>query len=427
MASSPEPIPRRPWLALGVGLVVVVLVAGWIAWPRVQAARALRQAREALRADDPDRAGELLAVCVRMWPDDADVRLLASRAARLAGRLPEAREHLEAVPDEPVSRSRRLLERALLEATDGRLREYEPFLRRQLDENPEEAPAILDVLAYQYMRTERLPEASRELGRWLELEPDNVEALVRRAWVADRLFNKEAAARDYQAVLERQPYRDPVRQRLGELLLESDSTRAMQHFEELLKRHPDDPAALLGLARARVNRIELAEAEQVLDRLQQVQADNAGALVERGRIALARQQPAEAEKWLRQAIARNPYERESVYRLIRALQMQNKTDELARAKQQLERIDEDARKMTRLMPQVSERPRDPALRTEIGLIFLRNGMDLDGLRWLNTALECAPNHAPAHEALVEYYTRKGDAERAAHHRQMLARLRGASR
>lgn len=420
MASSPESPASRRWYRWW-WLVVLLLVVGWFAWPYARGAWALRAAREKLAARDFDRARALLGYTLAVWPNDADTLLLASRAARLAERFPEAREYLDAVPDDVRSRALRVLERALLEASDGRMPAYEAFLRRQLVENPEQASAILDVLTYQYMRAHRLLEASRDLNRWLELEPENIEPLVRRAWVADRLFDRESATRDYRAVLEREPERHLVRQRLGEILLELDTTEALQHFEKLLQRNPDDPAALLGMAKARLNRAELDEAEAVLDRLLSVDAENAAGMVERGRLELARRRPERAEEWLRKALARTPHEREAVYRLMRALQAQGKDAEVAKVKGQLDRIDQDSNRMNRLIPQIGERPNDPALRTEIGKIFLRNGLEQDGIRWLNTALECAPEHAEAHEALAEYHEGRGNKEQAARHRQIMER------
>jgi tetratricopeptide (TPR) repeat protein len=422
MASNPEPARRRwrVWLpALACGL----LACGWFAAPHARAWWRWRAARAALERRDFDRAADDLAHCARAWPDDPETRLLACRAARLAGRFDEARSHLGAVPDDGAHRPARVLERALLEASDGRMPEYEPFLRRQVEENPGEAAAILDVLSFQCMRAHRLPDAVRDLSRWCELRPGDPEPLVRRGWAAERLLDRDSAIRDYRAALELDPSRDQVRLRLGEALLGRDSSEALKQFEELAKRTPDDAEVLLGRAKAKLNLAELDAAGELLDRLLGASPGHVGAMVERGRLELARRRPAEAERWLNQALARSPHDREATHRLLRALQAQGKEGQVAKVKERLDRIDADLGRMNKLMPKVNDRPNDPALRTEIGKIFLRNGLESDGVRWLNTALEYAPAFIEAHEALADYHERRGNKEQAARHREAAARAK----
>jgi Tfp pilus assembly protein PilF len=77
----------------------------------------------------------------------------------------------------------------------------------------------------------------------------------------------------------------------------------------------------------------------------------------------------------------------------------------------------EIRRMDKLVREVNQKPNDPALRYEAGMIFLRNGFTQDGLHWLNTALDVDPNHRPTHQALADYFERTGDEARARHHRQ----------
>ncbi|MFO0843000.1 MAG: tetratricopeptide repeat protein [Gemmataceae bacterium] len=417
---GPDPRPRRwRWALAGLALAA----AGWFAWPHALAAWSLRQARRAIDERRFDQAYDRLAACLRAWPNDPETRLLASRAARQSGRAAEAREHLDAVPDDAEHRAARVLERALLEASEGQLPKVESFLRRQLEAEPDQAPAILDVLSWQGMRAHRLLDARADLDRWRELRPGDAEPLVRRGWVAERLLDNDGAARDYRAALELDPSRDQVRQRLGEVLLGRDSAEALKQFEALARHKPDDPEVLLGMARARLNLAELDAADELLDRLLRASPDHAGAMAERGRLELARRHPEEAERWLRKALARSPHDRETTHRLLRALQAQGKAAEVAQVREGLDRLDADLARMNKLMPQVNERPNDPALRTEIGKIFLRNGLESDGVRWLNTALEYAPTFAEAHEALAGHFESRGNKGQAARHRKALARAK----
>jgi Flp pilus assembly protein TadD len=48
----------------------------------------------------------------------------------------------------------------------------------------------------------------------------------------------------------------------------------------------------------------------------------------------------------------------------------------------------------------------------MGELFLRNGREQDGLRWLRSALREQPDHGPTRQALAAYYERKGQTDRA---------------
>ena len=71
-----------------------------------------------------------------------------------------------------------------------------------------------------------------------------------------------------------------------------------------------------------------------------------------------------------------------------------------------------------LTRQIAQAPNDPDLRCEAGLIFLNNGQEVEGLRWLASALKENPHHGPSHRALADYYERAGDTTRAAEHRRL---------
>jgi Tfp pilus assembly protein PilF len=53
----------------------------------------------------------------------------------------------------------------------------------------------------------------------------------------------------------------------------------------------------------------------------------------------------------------------------------------------------------------------------MGMIFLRNGREKDGVAWLQTALQVDPSHAATHQALADYFERKGMKSEAAEHRR----------
>jgi Tfp pilus assembly protein PilF len=50
---------------------------------------------------------------------------------------------------------------------------------------------------------------------------------------------------------------------------------------------------------------------------------------------------------------------------------------------------------------------------------LRNGLESEGLRWLESALVEDPRHGPTHLALADFYARAGDKVKAEQHRKMM--------
>src|SRR5439155_19011752 len=86
--------PGRAALAL-LGLALAAVAAGW-GWRQVEARRAWQAAQECLQRQDFARAGRHLAVCAAAWENDPEVRLWATRAARLSDDYEEAERHLAA-------------------------------------------------------------------------------------------------------------------------------------------------------------------------------------------------------------------------------------------------------------------------------------------------------------------------------------------
>jgi predicted Zn-dependent protease len=182
---------------------------------------------------------------------------------------------------------------------------------------------------------------------------------------------------------------------------------------------------LLGLARCRHRLGQLEEAQQLLDALLARHSRLPQAVGERGRIALDADRPAEAEGWLRQAVALAPDDRDALYALVQCLQRLDKAEEAHSLGQRLEKLRADLARLEVVLAAVTKTPNDPALRHEAGQICLRYGRKEEGLHWLQTALQLAPAHRPTHETLAEYYVGQGQPELAERHRR-LAGLAGPS-
>jgi tetratricopeptide (TPR) repeat protein len=372
------------------------------------------------RLERRDFEGALIHLAWCRWarPSDADTWLLAARTARRAGRSEESRAWLDVAREKGARTTAVQRERVLAFAQEQDLAQCEQLLLDQLRSSRSDYPIIAEVLTDEYMRTYQFSNARDILNRWIEIAPTDVEAHVRRAWVAEHQLDFGTALADYEKVLELEPGRAQVRLRVAELLLKIRRPTEALASLSLLPRTgaPDVNTAVLRARSLReLGRFDEAEAELI--GLAEDDRRSPAVRAEQGKLALARGALREAESLLRGALRELPRERDLLYSLHQCLSRlgrHHEADELLRA---LKQADADARRMGELMSQIARNPTDAQSRYECALIFLRNGVTEDGVRWLRLALEANPSHKGAHEQLAAHYEKAGDAERARRHRQ----------
>jgi Tfp pilus assembly protein PilF len=441
-------MPRPRSVLLGVIAVLLLAGGGYLGGRHLWAWYHYHAAQRAVERREFHEARDHLAACLEVWPASASTHLLAARTARRShcfdtqdflgvqtaarsASFEEAMDQLDTCrqlggPAEAIN-----LEWDLLRAQQGKLEQVEKKLLACLDGEHPDSTLILEVLTWEWMRRHRLPEAQHYLDLWLTRRPNEREALVRRGWVRERLLNPYEAIQDYQKALDLDPERDQrehdrIRLRLAEILVQKNrAAEAVQHFEAMYERQPDNPAVVLGLARCRRQLRQPEEARRLLDALLAVRPRDGQALGERGRLALDDGRFVQAEQWLRRAAALCPYDRQITYNLFQCLKKQNKEKEAQKYSARLHQLRADEKRMSQLMQEMLRAPQDADLCCETGTIFLRNGMPAEGLRWLANALWHDSKHRAAHQALAEYFEGLGQKERAAPHRRVLRQLKGS--
>jgi tetratricopeptide (TPR) repeat protein len=407
---------RRPLLLLvvllGLGGVALAGVHSW-AWYHFLAGRA---ALERYRAES---ARDHLEACLKVWPGSAETHLLASRAARRADDYESADRHLRECqrlhggPSEEVA-----FEWALLHASGGDLPYSERFLRQRLREQPQDAPLVLEALIVGYVRMYRILEALSCLDQWLHDDPNNVRALILKGNLFEQVKTPLKAIPEYERALELDAEQLEVRWRLACCLLDVGRyDKALTLFEQVRKRRPDDVEVLVRIARCQNPLGRSKQARELLERVLAQEPENPAALRTRGEIALLNGEIEDAEKWLWKAVRVLPDDYQTNWALHRALTEGGKLEAArkqgARAevlKKRLERLSEIS---TRKLP---ERPHDPALHCEMGLLLLEMGYKDLGEGWLISATQQYKHYRPAHAALADLYAARGDKEKAAHHR-----------
>lgn len=378
-----------------------------------------RKAQAALAGRDFGRAQQHFAQCLKVWPQSTAVHLKAARAARKAGNFDETERLLNRCSELGGDVDAILVEQLLVQVQRGRLSDVEgPLVGRIFQDHPDSV-AILEVLTLAYIQTYQLASAQECLRRWLEREPDRLEAWLLRAYVFTRLNNSGEALASYRRAFELDPNNDDTRlQMAGHLAHQNFTDQALEHFEFLRRKQGDTPAVLKGMAHCRAAMGQPDEARQLLEIVLAAEPRDWKALAERGRLALQYESAADAETWLRRAVAIAPYESDPAYSLYQCLERLGKHQEAAELLAKLKRLETDLARMADLGRAIARTPHDAALRCEAGLVLLRNGLETEGLRWLNSALEEDPRHTPTHQALADYYTRTGNSERAEHHRRL---------
>jgi tetratricopeptide (TPR) repeat protein len=411
---------RRRWRLSLAAALVGPLALGVMAISRAvraelyyrAAERALEQSNHARRQANLALARENLAACLELRPGSGGLHLLAARAARRSGAYDDAARHLRRAQELDWAEEELRLEWDLLRAQQGELDPVESRLLSFLHDDPPEKPLVLEALAQGYLRTYQLLRALDCLDRWLEVQPDNPQALVWRGQTRLLLGLSGEALEDYQRAVALDPEEDEAREKLAQLLLARHRAQeALPHFARWLERQPDSREALLGSARCEIELGCRNEAIAQLDSLLALEPSYAAALAERGRLALEAGQTVEAEKWLRRAYELAPFERETVYNLQRCLQTRGQPEKAKEFQALLDSIDRDCKRLDELKSAVIFSPHDASLRSEMGRILLRNGQDKEGVRWLQSALKEDEHHGPSCEALAEYYRKQSARQR----------------
>jgi Tfp pilus assembly protein PilF len=400
-------------------LLLLLLVGGVCGGGHLWALRHYGLAQKALTQWDFASAEHHLEQCANVWWfRPGEVRLLQARTARLAGHNDQAAALLHECRELGVADESLEVEHYLLRALQGDFASVESALVSRVLQGDSETVAILEVLTPLYLKTYRLPLARECIRRWLDREPNRLQAWILSAQVNERLRSREDTFVSYRRVVELDPENLPARLAFAGLLCERQGPRqALAHFDYVRSRRGDTPEVLVGLAHCRRLLNETNLARGLLDKALAVNPQNGAALAERSRLALQSESAVEAEGWFRRAVDVMPFEKDVVYGFYQCLERLGRRQEADEVAARLKRIDTDLERLAGLTTQLAHDPRSPGLRCEIGMVLMRNGQEPEALRWLESALLEDPGHACTHQALRDYYERKGDSERAAEHRQ----------
>ena len=383
-------------LAFALALFGAFIV--WL-WPRFSAWSELQSGKDRLESD-PQGAREDFDRCLKYRPQSAEAHFYAAQAARLCGDPQSAFHHLdEAVrfgwPEADVEAQRKLT------------RQDMAAVERQL---------IALMAEFRWLDAEQL------VRDWLEIDPGSASAWRYQGQVQERLRKLGPANESLRRAVQLDPGDSRARYDLARLILEAHepADEASRHLEYLVERDSKNVAARVQLGVCREVQGRAGDAVAILDGVLKEYPADVRAHYVRGRLELNRGAHGVAVGYLRRATELDPADEEALYALVLALNAVGSKEEIRVAEERWRRAAADLKRVREIGRAIAASPDDPDLRCEIGQIFLRNHKELEGLRWLESALAKNPRHAETHRILADYYAETGKPDLARHHRSFLS-------
>jgi cellulose synthase operon protein C len=433
---TPESLPqasrnRRFYLLAFFSLMVIASLVwpGYAGWNYLWAAYQLRSARIALESYKLSEAREHITQCLSIWPDDSRARVLVLRIARMDQDYDEAEKQLTIVQKLTGVSETSNLEWSMLQAHAGDLDAVEQYLWSLVNEQHPDSIFILDALTAGYVRMYRNGDAAASIKYWLDLQPDCIQARFYRGCLSQRLHAYEKAAEDFLKVIEVDPNRDSVRLRLITCLVSTNQLNAaLEQAEIVYHRRPHDPEVIVALANCYYNLGQFNEGAGLLDALLARDPNFAPALIGRGQIALQTEQPDDALKYLRKAVAVSPIDVGANHELYRCFEQLGMVQDAEAQHKKLLQVQKNIERLLEISNRdMARNPNDPALITELGQLMITLSQEDVGEGWLLTALRKDENYGPAHEALAKLYEKKGETNKAAVHRQKAQKARAKTK
>jgi tetratricopeptide (TPR) repeat protein len=334
-----------------------------------------------------------------------------ARTCRRAGDFVRAREHLQEAERLHWPQGAIDLEHLLMQVQEfgARDRDEETLHHYVLSRQHQDEKLILEALVKGYLHTFYLAAALEWLDFWIKNYPDDYQPFLWRAQTHAKLRRRDQAIADYRRVLELSPNQLEAHRGLAGLLQTTgqDYTAAAEHYQKYLDVHPNDPTALLGLARCQRGRQDLDGARQTLGRLPAMHPELDRAYLLAGIIEADQENYDKALEYLRRAEALSPNEPGIVFQLGLVLRQAGNHQQAELYERKHEQLDRELKELYEITTTLVSDPRNVELRYKAGAILLRVGQE-EGVRWLLTVLQEDSKHRPTHEALADFYDRAAD-------------------
>jgi tetratricopeptide (TPR) repeat protein len=363
------------------------------------------------------QAASLIARLLDAYPTDPYFLLLAGKISRGLGEFENAEQFLDRYYLNHENDESYLLQRSMLRAAEGNLESTRSYLLTKLDQESESQIEILEVLVRGSLVSYQLLEAEKYFHLWEKVKPDDPKCYFLMGRFFELIDSTKQSIESYEKVLQFVPdHVDARTELIQQLCLANLFEESLNHCEILKKQNHYSSLIQVYHAQCLVNFGREPEAIELLDEVLRTNPTLSPALSQRAEIAMQNNEYLQAEKWLREAVNYQPNNTKARYQYILCLKRLGKEKEALQQNNRLTQITNDFQRMQEIATrEMQNRPKDPALRYEVGMIAMRAGLAQEGARWMKTILDIAPNHIGAHEALAGYYQAIGKVGLASRH------------
>jgi Flp pilus assembly protein TadD len=314
-------------LRLIVALVLLTALAVLAAVQFVRPAYQWWSVRRDAAAGNYTRAEKTLAQLLDLQPNNAQAHFLHGHILRKLRHFPEAQAELSKATSLGLPASAESQrEGALLEASVN-FRSSETSLLAFLDSTPADVE-LLQVVAKGYVSQMRWAKAEKCYSRWLQIDPDNLDALLGRGQARMRSERWNEAIADFQAILKQAPEHFHVRLLLADCLL--NDFRMDEAEPELLicrQLRPDRPEPLIGLALCFTDKGNLEEAQKLLIEASSLEPGSALVVQNLGDFYMLRRRYDLAETMFSKLVQLSPRDGSANLKLAQALRKNGKEDQ----------------------------------------------------------------------------------------------------
>lgn len=408
--SDPMRTENRAWIAVlyrqifrrrSIVLLLCVLVGYWglNVW-------SINVVKAAIANRDMDAATSRLKWMAILSPYSSDMHFLKARRARIAGELDEMMAALNEASRLGHNRQKVDREEVLAYVQSGLLAKYEQVARRYLVDPDGDVSEICEALINGFLMNYRLGDAEQLLAVW-ELDcPDDPQAKLARAAIAEQLRDNNEAVQLYQRASELAPSRHDIKRKLFIGLI------ALHRYQEAGKLLKDnlynarDAEFGLSLATYYAETGKPQEARIVLEELAHRHPNSRRVKLQLAREYFRDGRTDDVMAIVNAVLKEAPQDYD--FRYLAGQALSSKGDPAAKLHLEfVQTADARVERIQTALDEARDKPKDAASRFEIGSNLMDFGYEIQGVNWLRSVLELDPKHQDALRLLIQYYEREG--------------------
>lgn len=408
--------PRWIWTRLISAMVLLVacyLLSGFIV------ELVLWRADVCLNARQHERALSWLNTVGWLRPNSAELHFLLARANRRLERFPDVEKHLRRAAELGWPREALEREQWLAQAQTGQfeaLRDHWSDLFRSAGSD---GPEISRAFVIAALKRFQITDATRVIGLWKADFPDDAEPYFQEGKIAAVTLRWKDAEAAFRQAQHRAVDRVDIREALIEACMQQlEFHKAQLELKQLLQRDPENRHAQVELADCQIRLGSIEEARGLLKKVLQHDPNQRDALILTAQLELAEGRASLAVETLRRVGASSSEDAELRYLFAQALRAAGDNEEAEQHYQYREAAREPLLRLSKATGELVAAPTNQALRYEVGELTWRWKSHDEGANWMLSLLEFNPAHQAAHALLARHYELKGNAAKAAYHRNL---------